>query len=151
MAKVPRELILKRVLPYMWVIFEKGCWWCKGKQEVWPAWLQWKLMSAWGLHVEANYCSLCKQGWPCNEGDSWSTTRKLAWHQDLKKELEMSVSWEYWVLFHLFIALPKRVCGYWLCGYRGWFIVLSIFSWCFSRLTLYRKQNPLHLYWLIHF
>lgn len=153
MAKVPKELILKRAPAiYEFVIFGKGWLWFKSKQEVWPAWFQWKLMPAWGLYVEANYCSLGKQGWPCNKGDScWSITEKLAWCQDLKKELEMSVSWEQWVLFHSFIAFPKRVCGYWLCGYRGWFIVLSIFSRCFSRFTLKRKQKTFHLYWLIYF
>lgn len=114
MAKVPEELILKRAPAICkCVIFGKGCWWCKSKQEVWPTCFQRKLICVLKDFMEKQTTALCasRAGHATRGALAEASLGGLLDAKTWKKELEISVNWEQWVLFHLFIAFPK-VCGY---------------------------------------
>lgn len=148
MAEVPKQLSLEKAPAVCeCVIFGNGQLWFKSEQEVWPAWLQWKLMPASGSSCRSGLLLLVRAGLAMQRG---GLMLKHHWEGCLmtrlqeKKDPGMAVTQEQWVLFLLFIAFPERVCGYWLCGHGGWFIFLSIFSRCFSKCTLKRKEKKNH-------
>ena len=142
MAEVPKQLSLEKAPAICeCVIFQNGWLWFKSEQEVWPAR---KLMPALGSSCRSEPLLIVRAGLAMQQGGLMLKHHwEGCWMTRLqeKKEPGVAVTWEQWVLFSLFIAFPERVCGYWLCGCRGRFIFLSIFSRCFSKCTLKSKKK----------